>query len=336
MKINNKNEFYGEWVQMMVTIGVCIPTYQRGNITKESIKHIYENNKVLFDAGICHFYISDDCSKDDTFSILSNLNKEINCITIQKTECNLGFEGNNGRCIQMCEKDYAWLLGDDDTINVSIIELIEVLGNQEFFPDFIIIGKNRSIKEKIYDKKEEAIITLLYESTWMFGLLFKSTVIRQLNFTRYAEGKFPHAGAIFEYFGNNKSSIQYIYGPNWSSILRPGKVSYNGRILEVYARGWTNLVMGLPLCWDYQLKLKLLHMRGERGRDMLSNLILLSLRSQGQLDILKLKEYYPYIKLYNCSPYFVLYLISIMPKKPLKFLRKCYAKINGIVLMEQG
>ena len=323
-------------MKRVLSIGVCIPTYQRGEITKESILNIYNNNKALFDENVCHFYISDDCSKDNTFDILSDLKKEINCITIQRTEHNLGFEGNNGRCVQMCEMDYAWMLGDDDTINININQLIKILEAQEFLADFIIVGNNKNIEEKIYDKKEEAIITLLYESTWMSGLLFRNTVIKQLNFMRYAEGRFPHAGAIFEYFGNNKSSIQYIYGPNWSSILRPGKVSYSNRILEVYAQGWTNLVMGLPLCWDYKLKLKLLHLRGDREKEILSNLILLSLRAQGQLDTYKLKEYYPYIKLYNRSPYIVLYLISVMPIKPLGFLRKCYAKINGIALMEQG
>ena len=59
----------------MKTIGICIPTYQRGEITKKSIMHIYQNNKDLFDEGICHFYISDDCSKDDTYNLLLNLKK---------------------------------------------------------------------------------------------------------------------------------------------------------------------------------------------------------------------------------------------------------------------
>lgn len=179
-------------------------------------------------------------------------------------------------------------------------------------------------------------MTLLYESTWMSGLLFRNTVLKKINFMRYAEGKFPHSGAIFEYFGNNKSSIQYIYGPNWATILRPGKVSYASRILEVYAKGWTNLIMGLPLCYDYKLKLKLLTIRKNQGRDVLSNLILMSLRSQGQFNSAKLKEYYLYIKLYNSSPYIVLYIISIMPIKVLKFLRKKYAEVMKVSLMEQG
>lgn len=320
----------------MITIGICIPSYQRGLITRESILHIYTNNKKVFDEGLCHFYISDDCSRDDTFKILSNLNEEIKCITIKKTEYNMGFEGNNGRCVQMCEKDYAWMLGDDDTINVKLNEVIKRLEDQNELADFIIVGKNKNIEEKIYTDKEEAIVTLLYESTWMSGLLFRNTVLKKINFMRYAEGKFPHSGAIFEYFGNNKSSIQYIYGPNWATILRPGKVSYASRILEVYAKGWTNLIMGLPLCYDYKLKLKLLTIRKNQGRDVLSNLILMSLRSQGQFNSAKLKEYYLYIKLYNSSPYIVLYIISIMPIKVLKFLRKKYAEVMKVSLMEQG
>ena len=196
--------------------------------------------------------------------------------------------------------------------------------------------ENKNIEEKIYTDKEEAIVTLLYESTWMSGLLFRNTVLKKINFMRYAEGKFPHSGAIFEYFGNNKSSIQYIYGPNWATILRPGKVSYASRILEVYAKGWTNLIKGLPLCYDYKLKLKLLTIRKNQGRDVLSNLILMSLRSQGQFNSAKLKEYYLYIKLYNSSPYIVLYIISIMPIKVLKFLRKKYAEVMKVSLMEQG
>ena len=70
----------------MITIGICIPSYQRGLITRESILHIYTNNKKVFDEGLCHFYISDDCSRDDTFKILSNLNEEIKCITIPRRQ----------------------------------------------------------------------------------------------------------------------------------------------------------------------------------------------------------------------------------------------------------
>ena len=78
----------------MVSIGICIPTYQRGKITKDSIIKIYNKNMPLFEKGFCHFYISDDCSKDGTFELLSNLALEIGCITISKTSSNLGFEGN--------------------------------------------------------------------------------------------------------------------------------------------------------------------------------------------------------------------------------------------------
>ena len=48
--------------------------------------------------------------------------------------------------------------------------------------------------------------------------------------------------------------------------------------------------MGLPLCYDYKLKLKLLTIRKNQGRDVLSNLILMSLRSQGQFNSAKLKK----------------------------------------------
>ncbi len=320
----------------MITIGICIPTYQRGEITKESILHIYNNNKKMFDDGICHFYISDDCSKDDTFEILSSLNNEINCITIKRTEHNLGFEGNNGRCVQMCEKDYAWMLGDDDTIDVKIQEVINKIESYKNRPDFVVIGKRDCIIEKIYTDKKEAIEELLYESTWMSGLIYKTSIINKLNFMRYAEGEFPQTGAIFEYFGENESSILYLYGPNWARIMRPGVVSYSDRILEIYARGWTNLVMSLPLVWDYKEKLKLLKLRSKYGRDMMSNMILMSLRARGGVDRYKLKEYYQYIHLYNKTPYLILWFISIAPSCLLDYFRKIYAKNKKIDLIKNG
>lgn len=320
----------------MKTIGICIPTYQRGEITRDSILNIYNKNKELFTNGIAHFYISDDCSKDNTFEILNNLNKEINCMTIEKTEKNLGFEGNNGRCISMCKKDYAWMLGDDDTIDVEITEVIKKIEDSNADPDFVIIGKHDDIEEKIYTDKYEAIEALLYESTWMSGLIYKTSIASKLDFNRYSAGEFPQTGAIFEYFGNNDSSIQYIYGPDWAKIMRPGVVSYADRILDVYARGWTDLVMGLPLTWTYKEKIKLLGLRKKRGRDMMSNVILMSLRARGGFDRELLKKYYQYIYIYNKTPYFILYLISITPKGLLSFLRKIYAKAKNITLIEQG
>ncbi len=74
--------------------------------------------------------------------------KKLNAFTIKKTEYNMGFEGNNGRCVQMCEKDYAWMLGDDDTINVKLNEVIKRLEDQNELADFIIVGKNKILKKK--------------------------------------------------------------------------------------------------------------------------------------------------------------------------------------------
>ena len=318
----------------MITIGICIPTYQRGIVTRDSIIKIYNNNKELFDTGLCHFYISDDCSKDDTYEILHSLSNTLGCITLKRTEKNLGFEGNNGRCIQMCQKDYAWMLGDDDTINVKISKVIEKIDAINK-PDFVIIGKNDSVEEKTYIKKEEAIRNLLYESTWMSGLIYKTSIVKFLDFNRYAEGEFPQTGAIFEYFGTHNSSIQYIYGKDYASILRPGVISYADRILEIYAKAWTNLVMGLPLSYDYKLKMELLKMRKENG-NIMSNLVLMSLRARGELDKTTLKEYYYYIKIYNRTPYIFLYLISIMPKGILQKAREKYAKIKKIPLIRNG
>lgn len=320
----------------MLSIGICIPTYCRGEITKQSILNIYNRNKTIFDEGVCHFYISDDCSKDDTFDILNNLKNNIKCITIKRNKKNLGFEGNNGECVKMCSLDYAWMLGDDDTINVDIMEIIrKIETNKDELPDFVVIGKNRNVIEKIYYDKNEAIDQLIYESTWMSGLIYKKSVIDVLNFERYELGEFPQTGAIFEYFGTHESSIQYIYGPNYASVLRPGVISYNDRILEIYAKGWTNLVMGLPLTYDYKIKINILKKRIKLS-GMLSNRIIMSLRAQGYFDRNVLNEYYDYIKLYNRSSFVVLYLISVLPKKPLNYLRKLYAKILHIDLSTNG
>lgn len=316
----------------MKTIGICIPTYQRGEITKKSIMHIYQNNKDLFDEGICHFYISDDCSKDDTYNLLLNLKKEIKCITIKKNKINLGFEGNNGECVKMCEKDYAWMLGDDDTIDVKIEKVIKKIEKERVSPDFVIIGRDKHIEEKIYRDRNETIIKLIDESTWMFGLLYKRDVVKNLQFERYSLGEFPQTGAIFEYFGVHDSTVQYIYGPDYARILRPGVISYNDRILEIYAKGWTNLVMGLPLTYDYKIKMQIISNR----KKSMSNLILMSLRSQDFFSPKLLKEYYPYLKLYNKSPYFILFLISVAPKNILIVARKLYSKITKTELTRNG
>lgn len=174
-----KNEF-------LVSIVLC--TYNGEKYLEEQLNSIinqtYKNLEII---------ISDDCSTDNTISILEKY-KHFNNFHIFLNKENLGFNKNfelaisraNGYYIALCDQDDAWDLNKIDILVSSIDEKSLVYANSMLVDENLI-----SLNKTLEDKLKVNFISSNSMLNFIFGncvsahaILFKKEIIDFLNFPR--------------------------------------------------------------------------------------------------------------------------------------------------------
>lgn len=301
-------------------LGICIPTYNRAKILEKNLNNLI--NKIK-DSEI-KIYISDNASNDGTFEVIKMAKLKYQYIEYHRNDINLGMDKNFECALNLCEEKYGWLLGDDDTLGEGIEEVFSMLQDN---PDVLVLGNDKDIIEKIYANPKEIFEKLIFQTTWISGLIISKKVIKCLNFEKYIGTNFSHTGAIFEHIlSTTLTTVKYCINLNYVGDMRPKFVGYSNRILEIYAQGWSELIYKLPNLSDEERKKSFKDRTAKSG--MLNNKILMSLRAQGLFNRQLLREYEKYIKLYNVSPHFVLVCISYFPTGICVLARKMYKKMR--------
>jgi len=114
----------------MKKVSICIPVYNGAKYVCETINSVlnqdYENLEIL---------VSDDCSTDDTISIVESIKD--NRIRIIKNKENLGLGGNWNVLLREATGDYLMIVCQDDLLIPGVIsQKVKVL---EENPDVVIV-----------------------------------------------------------------------------------------------------------------------------------------------------------------------------------------------------
>jgi len=93
-------------------ISICIPQYNRIKYLLKSLEIIafqsYKNIEIV---------ISDDCSTDETEELIKNIIPTYKYPVIYyKNEKNMGYDFNYRNCISLASGEYAFVIGNDDSI----------------------------------------------------------------------------------------------------------------------------------------------------------------------------------------------------------------------------
>jgi glycosyltransferase involved in cell wall biosynthesis len=92
------------------TLTIAIPTFNRCSVLLENLKHLLPQIDKNVD-----ILIIDNCSDIEVENFLKQKIKAYdNKIKIVRNTVNIGSNANILRCIEYCESDYIWILGDDD------------------------------------------------------------------------------------------------------------------------------------------------------------------------------------------------------------------------------
>lgn len=110
----------------MINISIAMATYNGYNYIKEQLDSILNQTIPASEIVVC-----DDCSTDDTWSILSEYAKRYDCFKIIRNETNIGFLRNFEKAISLCSGDYIALCDQDDVWLPNHLQILyEGIGNK--------------------------------------------------------------------------------------------------------------------------------------------------------------------------------------------------------------
>ncbi len=94
----------------MKTLGICIPTYKRPDFLRRCVLSAIES------AQGCpvRIFIADDAASDVNDAVLAELTAAWPFVHAHKNPVNLGLDNNIQRSVDLCDCDYAWMIGEDD------------------------------------------------------------------------------------------------------------------------------------------------------------------------------------------------------------------------------
>jgi len=198
-------------------ISICIPQYNRIEYLLKSLRMI--ESQTYTDLEIC---ISDDCSTDDTVEKIAEFSKTYKYpIVFHKFPQNMGYDRNYRKCIEMATGQYAFVIGNDDSIygESSMAFLVDFLIKNNL-PDigFCNMIEERTENTLIQRASKTAIlgsdanIAMKYYSCFSFvgGLIYKKSTFDKYNTDKYDGSIYAqmYLGVLIIASGNTLFSIK--------------------------------------------------------------------------------------------------------------------------------
>lgn len=188
--MNNKSD---------IILSVCIPTYNRAGFLKNSLESLYRqldgNNQ-----NSVEILVSNNCSTDDTDSLVHSYLDKGMPIAYFKNKENIGPDRNFLQCIYKARGKYVLLLGDDDLLlDGSINTLIQILSKNDYGVVYLsgrpYAERNRkgpaysdvNLKNETYRDNNSFLRREQVNITFMSGNLFNKTLIPEFDASIYAK-----------------------------------------------------------------------------------------------------------------------------------------------------
>lgn len=113
---------------MKPKVSICMPTYNYAKYLPEAIESVLEQDYSDYE-----FIIIDDCSKDNSFEIISQYASQDKRIIFRRNEQNIGMVNNWNLCLQNARGEYIkYLFGDDKFASRDVLRLmVSLLDNNK-------------------------------------------------------------------------------------------------------------------------------------------------------------------------------------------------------------
>lgn len=117
---------------MQKTISICIPTYNGEKIISKTLDSLIDNVNNANISSEVEIVLADDCSTDNTWSVIKNYSDRYEYIKIFKNIKNLGMDGNFRQSALNSSGKFVWFSGQDDIfLEGSINHILEAIKKNE-------------------------------------------------------------------------------------------------------------------------------------------------------------------------------------------------------------
>lgn len=131
-----------------VLLSICIPTYNRAKALDGNLEVL--NKQISGKSLSLELMVSDNCSTDETSTVVNKYIEEGMPINYIRNNVNLGMDGNFAQCYRKATGKYVLVLGDDDYL---IDGMLEKLLNYLKSGDFGLIHLKTNSEAKSLDEQ---------------------------------------------------------------------------------------------------------------------------------------------------------------------------------------
>lgn len=205
-------------------LAILIPTYNRAAILTENLSGILRDSL----AETVSIYVSDNCSSDNTESVMRDLQSKNRNVFYKRNPIDIGFDDNLLSLMRWAEGDYVWFMGDDDYILEGALDRILGVINSEGVDALILNGAERpsmrlksKLVTKIYDDVNEVAKDLWLHASWMSSIVIKKELLDGFDATELKGSQFMHLQALF-YALSRKDRVR-VYCSNEACLTFPAE-----------------------------------------------------------------------------------------------------------------
>lgn len=188
-------------------LGVCIPTYKRPHQLRLCVRSIIASAAPY----AVPIFIADDSADETNQAVIAELQAEYPHIVYEANPHNLGIDGNILHSVDICNCDYAWLIGEDDRMLPEAVATVLPILERDA-PAFLAVNYSYVdqdirvvLREKLLKIDSDTIkesAAFFQSDAWAIGFIggciISKTLWSKVSPGLYIGTYFAHVGVILE------------------------------------------------------------------------------------------------------------------------------------------
>jgi hypothetical protein len=219
------------------TLGIFVITYNRASRLDRTLASLLKTSFAR-----CAITVLDNNSTDETPSVCAAYAARFPNMTVVRRRVNVGLSANYLRAVELADKPYTWVLGDDDDLDGSQVDdILDQLDSDR--PDLLIVGAvnqpNWALGEALSARELFARgFPYFYVTGWITGVIFRTSLFGDDSFHlgyKNSDNVFPH----YPFFAKCLAQNASVYvAKRWVAGSREG--GEYGRLGSEMIAGWMN------------------------------------------------------------------------------------------------